>query len=340
MSLPKQQLKEYFNDDPLGNVDANYVLEDNWGKGTNALISSSNDYILRYTIEELPNCVDAIWKKYESLGGNNGTLGTALDDRKRSNDTSGFYRQFENGTIFFSDNTCAHELHGPVLEKYIDAGGEAGPLGYPITDVNYFNDTDINGNNDYARFERGWIVYSPETNTSEIYGVYLDKWLGGNRERLGYPVEDPMTFKNQAAEFYGIQHFQNGSIYSLPPPFAPESIYVVHEPIYAKYLSLGEHRGKLGFPLNNTNGTRDGNGFYNHFEHGSIYSSPSTGSHAVYGNIMSEWLKNGAEDGCFGYPVEDTKEGYITIGTFEYGNITEYADGSIKSSILNSTSCY
>jgi hypothetical protein len=46
----------------------------------------------------------------------------------------GAYQVFENATIFWSPSTNAHEVHGYILERYVELGGPKGMLGYPISD--------------------------------------------------------------------------------------------------------------------------------------------------------------------------------------------------------------
>jgi uncharacterized protein with LGFP repeats len=311
----------------LGDIQREYIVEENWGAGNHSDLSSTKDYMLGYTIEEIPECYDAIWKKHQSLGGDEGYLGNAVDVRKKSNVGlgSGFHKEFENGRIFYSENTCAHEVHGEILQKYIGEGAETGDAGYPITDV----ETRPDGSQ-YVRFERGWIVWSHKTGANEIFGIYLKKWLDGNEKNLGYPIEDPQPlqplFDIRYVEFYGSQRFQNGSIFSIPTDLPHGGAYAVYGPIHSKYISLDRiKREQLNYPINDTATTKDGLGLYTHFLGGSIYWSPSTGAHAVYGKVNAEWLKNRAESGCLGYPINDTKVvGFDTVNQFQHGNITEY----------------
>ena len=86
--LAQQLAGEILKDVPLGDVQREYTLEQNWGVGNHSDLSSSKDYILGYTVEEIPECYDAIWKKHESLGGNEGYLGNTIDVRKKSSNVT------------------------------------------------------------------------------------------------------------------------------------------------------------------------------------------------------------------------------------------------------------
>jgi SpoIID/LytB domain protein len=70
----------------------------------------------------------------------------------------GTRQTFEDGAIYHSDATGAHELHGPVLERYLEAGGPGGRLGFPTTDVRRLPNGNLR-----ARFEHG-VITCTDTN--------------------------------------------------------------------------------------------------------------------------------------------------------------------------------
>jgi stage II sporulation protein D len=65
----------------------------------------------------------------------------------------GLRQKFEDGTIYFSEGTGAHELHGPVLAHYLEVGGPNGRLGFPTTDVRRLENGSVR-----AGFEHGAIT--------------------------------------------------------------------------------------------------------------------------------------------------------------------------------------
>src|SRR6202012_2078020 len=98
--------------------------------------------------------------------------------------------------------------------------------------------------------------------------------------------------------------FQNGSIFWTPQTGAHE----VHGDIRVKWAQLGGTRGFLGYPITDETGTPDGRGRYNHFQGGSIYSTPFTGAHEVHGAIRQKWAALGWEHSTLGYPISDETE--------------------------------
>ena len=113
--------------------------------------------------------------------------------------------------------------------------------------------------------------------------------------------------------------YDNASIYWTPQTGAFE----IHGDIRIHYGKVGGHRGFLHYPITDETGTPDGVGRFNHFEGGSIYWTPRTGAHSVYGAILARWQALGWELSYLGYPTRD--EYAISTGRrtdFERGYIT------------------
>ncbi|OOC04203.1 PQQ-dependent sugar dehydrogenase [Amycolatopsis azurea] len=93
--------------------------------------------------------------------------------------------------------------------------------------------------------------------------------------------------------------------------------------ILKKYLALGGHR-KFGPPATDELPTPDGIGRFNHFpdwpgtQRSSIYWTPSTGAHPVYGRIRIKWEALGWETGPLGYPTTDELPTPDGIGRFNH----------------------
>lgn len=88
-------------------------------------------------------------------------------------------------------------------------------------------------------------------------------------------------------------------------PVAPELVGAIK----AKYDSLpADVKAAIGKVTTPELGTPDKRGRFNHFEHGSIYWTPQTGAHVVYGAIRQAWAKLGWERDL-GYPISDERDG-------------------------------
>lgn len=205
----------------------------------------------------------------------------------------GLMRDYENATILWSAATAAHEVHGSIREEFRRAGGAA-VVGLPVTDE--LPTADSKGR--YNDFLGGRsISWSPATGAHYVYGSIWAEWSRVGREAgfLRFPLTTELPLGRGR-----VTRFEGGSLYWTPSTGAHE----VHGAIGARYRDrdLGEDR--YGFPVTNESVTPDRIGRYNHFEGDrSIYWSPRTGAHEVYGAIRAEWARRGWETGRLGYPT-------------------------------------
>ena len=153
--------------------------------------------------------MSAIDDKYTQLGGPRGFLGRPIDAgagnaEMDTSDRRGRCRDFEHGSIYWSQATQAHEVHGDIRVKWARLGGVRGFLGFPTTDEL----GTPNGRGRFNHFEHGSIYWTPGTGAHEVHGAIRDKWasLGWERSRLGFPTTDEKTPPNgrgRVSEFEG-----------------------------------------------------------------------------------------------------------------------------------------
>ncbi len=157
-------------------------------------------------------------------------------------------------------------------------------------------------------------------NWSGIDRTYIA--LGQERGLLGRPISWQASTPDGIGRY---QHFSRpggASIYWSPSTGAHE----IYGGIRTRWAQLGWERSTLGYPVTGEGATPDGIGRYQHFSRkggASIYWSPSTGAHEIYGGIRARWAQTGWERGPLGYPVRgeydipggrrsDFQHGYIT----------------------------
>lgn len=118
----------------------------------------------------------------------------------------GYYRRFQNGSIYLLPPAAACWVHGSILDKYIAQGAERGKLGYPITDEGPGAD-----GGRFNHFERGSIYWTYTTGACAVVGAIRDRWsvLGWERSWLGYPISDEMDYPDDGR----VSAFQHGNIY-------------------------------------------------------------------------------------------------------------------------------
>jgi hypothetical protein len=248
----------------------------------------------------------AIGAKYAQLGGPAGALGPALTDEAPAA-FGGRFNQFTNGFIFWQPSIGAHAVLGAIAGKWVQLGRE--PWGYPVTDEVAVPD----GRGRYTDFRAvqlagtptASIFWTPQTGAHGIYGAIRDKWLamGWLHSPVGYPAGE------ETGDAYGgrVQGFEGGFIAYHPVTGA----HAVDGLIAGKWNQLG--RGGFGYPETDELATANGHGRYNTFravnvngtEESSIYWSPETGAHAVYGEIRRKWGSMNWEQGRLGYPLSE-----------------------------------
>lgn len=72
--------------------------------------------------------------EYAKYGYDKGHLGAPLGPVSPLPDHKGKYLTLKGGTIYWSEATGAHVVHGVIGDKWGAAGHEAGKLGYPTSD--------------------------------------------------------------------------------------------------------------------------------------------------------------------------------------------------------------
>ncbi len=123
-------------------------------------------------------------------------------------DGRGRCRDFENGSIYWTPETGAHEVHGEIRVHWAQIGGVRA-FGYPLTDESGCPD----GIGRYNHFERGSIYWTPDTGAYEVHGAIRDLWAQGGweRGRLGYPISDEHDIPDGRAS-----RFQHGDVVWTP----------------------------------------------------------------------------------------------------------------------------
>jgi LGFP repeat len=161
--------------------------------------------------------MSAIDDKYTQLGGPSGFLGQPTIAETVCPDRVGHYRHFQGGSIYWTAQTAAHEVHGLIRDKWSLLGWERSFLGYPLTD-----ESPAARNGRFNHFQRGSIYWTPQTGAHEVHGAIRDKYsaMGWERSPLGYPVSDEQATPGPSR----FSRFQGGSIYWTPET-GPQEVY-------------------------------------------------------------------------------------------------------------------
>ncbi|SFK92714.1 Glucose/arabinose dehydrogenase, beta-propeller fold [Amycolatopsis sacchari] len=238
------------------------------------------------------------------------------------------YRVYERGRLYWSSQTGVHAVIGQVLVKYLELGGHT-RFGAPLTDetgtpdgigrFNHFIGTPATGT--------ASVYYTPSTGAHAIWGLIREKWAALDWEKgpTGYPATDELITPDGIGRY---NHFSKASsIYWTPATGA----HGVWGEIRKTWAALDWEKGPMGYPVTDELTTPDGVGRYNHFDKASsIYWTPGTGAHEVYGAIRQRWSALGWERSYLGYP----RSGEFTFdggrrNDFQFGYIQWYPNGTV-----------
>jgi uncharacterized protein with LGFP repeats len=194
-----------------------------------------------------------------AVKGASGTLGYPIGDQVCGLLKGGCYQRFQGGIEYWSGQSGAHFVRGPIATAWAARSGERGALGYPTS--NPFCGLVCAGCGQH--FQNGSIYWSATSGTHAVRGAIRAEYAAlGWENNLGYPTSE---------EFCGLvgggcgQHFQNGSIYWSPRSGAHD----VRGGIRTAWAASGWERGRFGYPTGERTPVAGGR-FTQTFQHGRL----------------------------------------------------------------------
>jgi len=112
----------------------------------------------RVWIDANRHVTGAIREKYDALA-----CAPGLPRSRQASVAGGLRQEFTAATIFYKEGPGAHELWGPVLDRYLAKGGPNGRLGFPTTDVRRLPNGNLR-----VRFEHGVITCRPDGSSCTV----------------------------------------------------------------------------------------------------------------------------------------------------------------------------
>ena len=225
------------------------------------------------------------WKQ---IGGLNSGLGLPITERE--NLPGGRVRtRFQHGAMYWSSATGVHQVSGAVYNRWLALGGDA-KFGLPTK-----NQSNVEGRQ-IGTFTHGVIAYSAGTGARVVTGAILSRWraLGGATGALGMPAGDQSSLSGSRAA----QRFSRGAIFVTPQAGARALTGV----FWAKWQSIGGTNAGMGYPVSEAG--RRGTWDQVSMQHGSMYSSSTTGTHYVPTALYRAYLAGGGTN-WLGLPTSD-----------------------------------
>jgi hypothetical protein len=308
---------------------------------TRQLMSSSPLPALS-TVLPLPlPILDPIQVKYQSLGGSHGFLGKPTTAELNTPYGGGRYQLYQHGAIYWSWTTGAHDFYGAIESEYFATASEHDGYGHVVQQLLGLPTSDEASVPGVAgglvtHFQGGAIYYSPSSGVHAVYGLIGAEYaaLAGETDAygrnvqalIGLPTSEEMNVPGVAGA--RMNTFQYGTIYWSPSTGA----HVVYGAIGADYAALAgetDYYGRnvkllIGLPTSDeinvpgVPGARE-----NTFQYGTIYWSPGTGAHVVYGGIGAKYDSLGGPRSFLGLATSDELAmpgGRVSY--FQHGKIT------------------
>lgn len=270
---------------------------------------------------QLPSSYTSITARYIALGENGSRLGATVYGELSV--PGGRAQRYQSGRISASSATGAHEMLGPIADRYLRVGGEGGPLGYPVTGTVIPRD----GLGLVNRFERGRISFRPDLGTFVLIGDIAARYAADSGENgpLGFPLSDSGP---TAAGTGSFARFQNGRA----SQHSGAQVFLTRDVIAQAYERAAGENGPLGFPVAPEQALRGG-GRVQLFDSGRISVGPTTGAHWLSRAIATKYVELGAEGSQLGFPTADEVDvrtwpwqspgnPELRTVTFEHGTIT------------------
>ncbi|MGZ4657967.1 MAG: hypothetical protein ACXVGE_13670 [Blastococcus sp.] len=268
--------------------------------------------------------IETAWK---ASGAETGSLGYPTTSVSTAADGKGQYARFQNGSVYWSSATGAWAVRGGIGGVWTADGAERGALGYPLTSEALTADS----KGFVQKFEHGSIYWTSATGAQALSGPIETAWKASGAETgsLGYPTTSVSTGADGKGQY---ARFQNGSVYWSPAT----GVHTMTGAIGALYESAGAEHSWLGYPTSDVVTATDGTGQYAQYQGGTIYWSPSTGLHSLYGSVLSLYTAVGAEKSFLGYPAQSllpTSDGVGRYAKFQGGSM--YWSPTTNARILN-----
>jgi len=153
----------------------------------------------------------SIYLRYRDLGGVTGFLGLPLSDEQPAAN-GGRCSLFDNGNIYWSGATDAHEIHGAILARWLAIGGPASGIGYPASDESSVMRNGVEVGRYNAFLNGSGIYWTAATGAFEVYGAIYALWAGsygGPLGPLGFPISGETDTPDAGGRY---NNFQNGII--------------------------------------------------------------------------------------------------------------------------------
>ena len=169
-----------------------------WNRVTKVFSTVPPDLAQQLTGVQVPidptAAIDMAWR---AAGGQSGPLGAKEGGQYPIGNDKGLAQNFVGGKVFFSFDTGANGLDGPILAKYESLGGPVGSdLGFPIANEADGGIAPKSRVSMFSAADKPEIFWTSRHGAFVVRGAMRAAWdkLGGPKGKLGAPVEDQSAY--------------------------------------------------------------------------------------------------------------------------------------------------
>ncbi|MBS3939394.1 MAG: twin-arginine translocation signal domain-containing protein [Actinobacteria bacterium] len=226
--------------------------------------------------------------KYQDMGQSGSILGRATTP-ERDGTAGGRYRRYDNGSIFYRAATGALAVYGAIDAVHRDLGGDASPLGYPLTEVRAVGD----GAGLQVRYQGGSIYLQTRSATPQpVLGAIDERYraAGGPTGEWGYPTGTQRTGGGQVVTFEHI---------TIAMAAGGPAVEVADDMLAAARAGTGPDA--VGLPI--AEEETSGGARLQRFERGVVAEATNGTLVAVGGDLAERSLAEGGPGGAWGRPT-------------------------------------
>jgi hypothetical protein len=201
---------------------------------------------------------------------------------------------------------CLPTQWSAIQARYAQLGGAGSVLGAEIDAEYRFLDGTA------QKCQHGRLFHSHSTGARYVLDPILGHYLL-TADKLGLPTTDQRRTEQDGGRY---NLFQHGAIYWT----AATGAHMVRGRIGKVWDRLGRGGSPLGFPTHDPRRSSNGQAEVQTFQHGEIYHTAATGTHALWGQVFQKYRAVGSH--LLGYPTTDVRQ---AAG----GEYARFSNGSI-----------
>jgi hypothetical protein len=163
-----------------------------------------------------------------------------------------------------------NEPYGAIGAKWRSMGGTGSVVGPPA-----LAETDAQRGGRFQEFQRGMVIWHPDTGAWAVYGGILGHYRSqGSEGQWGFPVMDEAAAAASPGGTVGRYQYMQSGLFMWS---AASGTHVIHGAIHDAFAANGRE-ASLGYPTSDEIANADGVGVYQTYQNATIHWTPQRGT--------------------------------------------------------------